>query len=135
VFQRLTQALRKRARRPLPARVTIQVGLQEFLERTVLAEIRTGRSEDSWATLRQIGVADTVEVRQLLHQLKTAHLQLQQLQTEMQSVERAAKRGPAALRLVRRYVQAEKGHADCLTRISAWLVGEEMVSELPPGAA
>jgi tetratricopeptide (TPR) repeat protein len=135
VFQQLTQALRKRACRPLPARVTIDVGLLENLERKVLHEIRNGRSEDSLAALPQNGITDTANVHPMMQQLKMAFVQLKQLQTEMPALERAGKRGLAALHWVRHYMQAEKEHSDCLVRIAAWLIGEERPSELPPGPA
>jgi hypothetical protein len=124
VFQRVAQALRKRARRPLPSQVTLLVDLVEAFERAVVEEA-SGGSQERWARLRRLGLADTKEVRHLALRLKGAHIHLKNVKMEMKILVEDAKVAHGMEQL-RRYVKAEKEYADRLRQVSAWLKGEEI---------
>jgi hypothetical protein len=100
--------MRKRARRPLPSQVTLSVDLAEAFERAVAEEGASRGSQERWARLRRLGLADTKEVRHLALRLKGAHIHLKHVKMEMKIlVEDAA----------------------CQRRVSAWLKGEEINPE------
>ncbi len=128
VFGRVAAALRKRARRPLPARVSIQVGLAELLERAVLAEIEHGSAAASWAQLRQVGLPETAEVGAMVGRLKAAHVALARARQEMEALACNGHGNDAADALVRHYVESRDEHGAALGMITKWLAGGDDTS-------
>jgi hypothetical protein len=117
VFAHVADALSEEATRFVPRRFSIEVGLEDLVERAVLESIHDGRGP-YWATLQHSGALANPRVGGLMQDLLAIHLTMADAESEIDVIASAEGDSPAAS-LLRRLAQAHRDRTAALARLSS----------------